>query len=131
MKDKKGIFSKIFTTKTSLLIGILIFGFFSLAFASSYYKNYQLRHEIKSMLDEAEKIENSNAELRSLLEKVKSPVYTEQIGRKNFGLVKPGENQVILVGDLDKTSRQAESGVVESTKLSNPLQWWNYFFNHN
>jgi cell division protein FtsB len=131
MADVKGGVKKNLIGKKYIIAGLAVLVLMTIVFANSYYKNYQLRLEIKSMLDEANKIENDNADLRSLLEKVKSPIYAEQIGRTNLGLIKPGENQVVLIGNLDKYSGQAKSGVVESTKLSNPRQWWNYFFNHN
>lgn len=131
MVKKTGALSKMFTGKMTLIIGLAVFVLLGLVFVNAYYKNYQLKQEIKSMMDEAEKIENNNAELRVLLEKVKSPVYAEQIGRTNFGLVKPGENQVVLIGNSDKLSGQTNGNMIESTKLSNPRQWWNYFFNHN
>lgn len=131
MAKQQGFLTKIFSGRMTLLIGVCLFVLIALVFANAYYKNYLLKQEIKSMMDEAEKIENSNAELRVLLEKVKSPVYAEQIGRTNFGLVKPGENQVILVGNADQNIGQTDVGMIESTNLSNPRQWWNYFFNHN
>lgn len=131
MNDLGGRLKKFFINKKSLILGVVLLVFMGLVFANSYYKNYLLRQEISSMMEEASKIENDNAELRALLDKVKSPIYAEQIGRTNLGLVKPGENQIVLVGDLAKYSGQAKSGMVESTKLSNPRQWWKYFFNHN
>ena len=83
------------------------------------------------MTKEIQKIDNENADLKALLQKVKSPAYIEQVARKNFGYVKEGENQIILVDDGGKTSGQPKNDVVKSTRLSNPREWWNYFFNHN
>lgn len=83
------------------------------------------------MLEESGRLEGRNAELRALLERVKQSDYVEEKARTELGLIKQGENEtIILHGNTLKDSGQAETGVLESIRISNPRKWWNYFFNH-
>ncbi|MFA6105158.1 MAG: septum formation initiator family protein [Patescibacteria group bacterium] len=131
MEQQKGATKKFLKSRWFLIGGSLFFALLAYFFAQKYYQNYILRVEINHMLEEAQKVENTNAELKAILEKVKSPAYAEQIGRTNFGLIKPGENQVIVIGGASKKDGQTNSSMLESIRISNPRQWWNYFFNSN
>ncbi len=107
---------------------LLILG---VAYLRAYYQNNQIQEEIRQMLDESARIENKNAELRALLERVKQTDYVEEKARTELGLIKAGENETIILGSRPiSSSGQTETTMLKSKRLSNPHEWWNYFFNH-
>ena len=129
MKNKTGLISKIFSSRAFLLVGILILLILGVAYLRAYYQNYQIQAEIRQMLDESGRIENKNAELRALLERVKQNDYVEEKARTELGLIKVGENETIIIGNrVASSSGQTETAMLESKRLSNPREWWNYFF---
>ena len=130
MERKKGTFKKFFFSRGFLFGGLIVLFFLSVIFARAYIKNREYVQEYREEQEKLNRILNENGDLRLLLKRVQSPAYAEKIGRTNFNLVKPGENQAVLLGK-NAGSGQAENDVVESIKISNPRQWWNYFFNHN
>ncbi len=131
MDGKKGVIFKFLSAKSFILYSLVIFVFLGFVFGRAYYKNYQLKNEIRQNEEEYQKLLGENGDLRALLERVKSSDYPEKIGRSNFNLAKADEKVVVLVGELPKDSGQAKKPVLESNKYSNPLAWWNYFFKHN
>ena len=131
MGDKPSLIRKIFTSRALFALGLVILVFLVVAYLRAYYQNYQIQAEIKHMLDESAKLEGKNAELRALLQRVNQNDYVEEKARTELGLVKEGEQQTIIIDNNPvNRSRQPESGVLESNRLSNPRQWWNYFFKH-
>ena len=130
MERKKGTFKKFFFSRGFLLGGLAVLLLLSIIFTRAYIKNREYVREYREEQEKLNRILNENGDLRLLLKRVQSPAYAEKIGRTNFNLIKPGENQAVLVGKAE-SSGQAENDVVESIKISNPKQWWNYFFNHN
>ncbi len=131
MNNKTGMIGKIFSSRAFFLTGVLILLILSVAYLRAYYQNYQIQGEIKQMLDESSRIENKNAELRALLERVKQNDYVEEKARTELGLIKEGEKETIILGNRAKSgSGQTETTMLESKRLSNPREWWNYFFTH-
>lgn len=132
MKHKTGLIRKIFYSRAFLLAGVVILILLGIAYLRAFYQNYQIQEEIKQMLDESAKIENKNAELRALLERVKQNDYVEEKARTELGLVKDGEKETIILGERTATSSsgQPDKTMLESSNISNPREWWNYFFNH-
>lgn len=132
MEHKHGLIKKLFASRVFLLTAVVILIILGIAYLRAYYQNYQIQAEIKQMLEESGKLENKNAELRGLLERVKQNDYVEEKARTELGLIKAGENETIILGNhrTASSSGQTESAVLESAHPSNPQQWWNYFFNH-
>lgn len=131
MQNKPSLLKKIFLSRTFFLAGIVLLVLLIVAYLRAYYQNHRIQEEIKYMLQESRKLEGKNAELRTLLERVKQNDYVEEKARTELGLIKEGENETIIIGSpVKKSSGQVETGMLESTHFSNPRQWWNYFFNH-
>jgi cell division protein FtsB len=100
------------------------------AYSRAFYQNYHIQEEIKRLQSEAERLESKRLETLDLLNYVKSPAYVEEKARTELNMVKEGEQMAIVntkVGSA-KTSRQSSSPVLQSSRLDNPLKWWNYFF---
>lgn len=129
--EKQSLLKKFFLSRTSILIGVFILVLLTVGFLRAYYKNYQIREEIKSMMNEYRKLEDKKSELKALLDRVKQKDYIEEKARLELGLLKEGENETIIVGNGLSKSGQSDNAVVESKNISNPRQWWNYFFNIN
>ena len=96
------------------------------------YKNWQERkaidQEISEIQKEIEQYENSNQELRQMLNYLESEESLEAQARLNLGLKKPGEEVVVIKKDIeDKEGVNKINNKKED--LSNSQLWFRYFFN--
>jgi cell division protein FtsB len=131
MEQQKGTVKKFFYSKSFLLIGVLFLFILFAANAKAYLKQRAILEEIESNTAAIDQLRKNNGDLKIILEKVKSNSYVEEVARTSMNMVKPGENQIIIIKDDKKNSGQDGSGMLKSSNISNPRQWWNYFFNHN
>jgi cell division protein FtsL len=96
------------------------------------YKNYQERKAIDQEIAEIQKeiaeYENSNQELRQMLDYLESEESLEAKARLNLGLKRPNEEVVVI---KTETEEQRINNNINNKKeeLSNPKTWFRYFFN--
>ncbi|MCF7795191.1 septum formation initiator family protein [Patescibacteria group bacterium] len=96
------------------------------------YRNFQERkaidREIAEIKKEIEEYENSNQELRQMLDYLESDESLEAQARVNLGLKKPGEEVVVI---KTETENQETINNINNKKedLSNLKLWFRYFFN--
>lgn len=100
--------------------------------SASLYKSYQVDKFIQMAGDENKKLEQANQTLVEDYEYYSSDAYKEKIAKQNFGLVRPGE-EVIIIGRDAKTYVSEEERVAEVSAeyykgLSNPHKWYLFFF---
>lgn len=92
-------------------------------------KRYSIQQEIQQLETDVVDLKTKHGELVDLLEYVKSPAYTEEQARLQFGFAKPGEHVAILPeGVVLGESVNAEGEQATETPDGNQWKWWYYFF---
>lgn len=101
-----------------------------LAFLRAFYRDYQIKEEIKNLQDQVQSLETKKIETIERLKYVKSNEFVKEKAHTELNLANPGEKvMVIQSGNLDKTSiANKNSDVVQSTHASNLAKWWDLFF---
>jgi len=114
---------------------VFLFGVFALTifllfvYSRSYYQDYQVQMEIKSMQDEVKRLEAKKLESLEVLKYVQTPAFLEAKARTEFNLAKPGENVTIINQKIvEKPIGQGKQKVVDSINLPTYQRWWNIFF---
>ncbi|MCX6779352.1 MAG: septum formation initiator family protein [Candidatus Magasanikbacteria bacterium] len=100
---------------------------FAIGFFRSFWRDYQIRQEIKQMEMAKQSLEEKKIKTLDLLNELEGDAAAEREARLNFGLVKPGEQVVIITEGTEKVSEKKSKNKLEETK-SNLIWWWNYFF---
>lgn len=97
------------------------------------YKSWQERkaidREIVKIQKEIEEYNNSNQELKKMLEYLKSEESLEEQARLNLGLKKPGEEVVVIKTETEKQDNEVNNINNIKEELSNLKIWFRYFFN--
>ena len=98
----------------------------------SVYKSYQLDQVINEYSQENAKIEADNKQKTEDYNYFTSDNYIEKIAKQNLGLVRPGE-QVIVLPKLDNSadSLTNSSDGNDYKTMSNSQIWWSFFFDTN
>ena len=119
-------------TRTLLIAELLLASYLLYTLTVSVYKSYEIDRHIKDFEEENQRIEEENKQKLDEFEYYTSPAYAEKMAKQNLGLIKPGE-QVIIIPDGEDIS----SGVVGSAnmnsangddEISNLKKWWKFFF---
>lgn len=120
------------TTKIILLVEFLLLAYMLYVLSTSLYKSYQVDRFIHSAEEENMKLEKANLSLAEDYEYYRSDAYKEKIAKQNFGLVRPGEEVIILAPDnqmyLSEEDRAAKTSEQYYQSLSNPRKWFLFFF---
>lgn len=122
------------TTKIILIAEFIFLSYMLYVLSTSLYKSYQVDKFIKTIEDENKSLEQTNVDLIEDYEYYKSDAYKEKIAKQNFGLVRPGEEVIIITPE--KEVYVAESPDDRATgmskqyyyNLSNPRKWFLFFF---
>lgn len=91
------------------------------------YRYFQINQEIRKLKNKIEELRKSNEELIKTREFYQSKEFLEEEARKKFGLVKEGENVIIVASGQDEELKQEAEKKLEQQTL-NPKLWWDYFF---
>ena len=59
------------------------------------------KQEIKLVREEIEKVKAENEQMKSELKEIGTPAYLEKLARKEYGMIKEGE-QIIVLEDANK-----------------------------
>lgn len=117
-----------FGSQWFLIGGVVILAFLVLGYARAWYQDYQVGQEIARLETEVKRLESQRLQTLELLRYVQSPAFVEDKARTELNLIKPGEQVAIIATSATHIpSGQPGRGMVESPRLSNPAQWWNYF----
>jgi len=97
----------------------------------SVYKGYQIDQIIKDFETENSRIAQENKQKSEDFDYFTSQNYIEKIAKQNLGLVKPGEEVILLppsklVANLT-TDENGASGQ-KYLDLNNSQKWWVFFF---
>lgn len=121
------------STKIILIIEFIFLSYMLYVLSTSLYKSYQVDRFIENAAKENESLEKSNKMLAEDLEYFDSDAYKEKIAKQNFGLVRPGEEIIILAPDSRNstvTSALTPNDKYYST-LSNKRKWFLLFFDRD
>ena len=93
-------------------------------------KRYAIENEIRGLETSAIDLKAKNGELVDLLDYVKSPAYTEEQARLQFGFAKAGERVAIIPEGIVLGVRAEGNSSSEASTESPPNahKWWSYFF---
>lgn len=108
-----------------LLLLAVLFGF---SLFKSWQNNHEINHEISSLHQNINSIEQENAQLKQLIDYFNSSAYIEEKARTDLGLKKNGE-KVVVVPKIDQLNASSTSTAVTSSQATtNPGRWWHNFF---
>lgn len=102
--------------------------FAGVGFAREYFRSRQIDAEIRSLKDEADRLQVRNFQVSSLEASLQDGEYLEREARLKLGLRKEGEQVVVLrKGDATEAAMQPVSAVASEPVWSNPKKWWTLF----
>jgi cell division protein FtsB len=133
LNDLAGRFRDIRFTGQVVFVGIVLL--ISWSGIKTIQSNYQLQKEISTLnqQNEVHDLENSNLKLQN--EYYNTEEYLELSARRNFGLGKPGEKELLVPQTVAYTyaadiKPQNESTIEQESKHTNNFQAWvNFFLN--
>ena len=131
-KNEKG-------SATNLMVALIIFlavvvlGIFGYSISKESKQKKQVEQEILSLKTQADNIQKENMALTDRIAYLGSKDYQEVQAKDKLNLQSPGESVVIIApknseGDEVGQALKTET-VPNSDNTSNPVRWWNYFFN--
>lgn len=115
--------SRLFIVAVSIFLILFLIGFLR-----SFWRDYQIRKEIKDMQEERARLEGQKLKTLDFLNNLQGNDEAEKEARLNFGLVKPGEHVVVITGGLEKISEKPNDENKQEDNNSNIILWWRYFF---
>jgi len=130
------LFQKLIRSKIVFFIALLIVGYlcFSIVKQIALRKNSAAR--LASIQKEIGELNNKEAELSKLQGYYSSDEFLEKEARRILSYQKPGEEVYVVIpkkrNDLKiniKDEFKVIEGNGEPAEVSNPMKWWNYFFN--
>lgn len=120
------------TTKIILIGEFVLLAYMLYVLSTSLYKSYQVDRFIDSVEQENKQLEEENKHLIEDYEYYRSDAYKEKIAKQNFGIVRPGEEVIVLSSDttnyLTPVEQAAEQQNAYYHSLSNPKKWFLFFF---
>lgn len=120
------------TTKIILVAEFIFLSYMLYVLSTSLYKSYQVDKFISRVEEENEKIEEANSALLEDYEYYSSDAYKEKIAKQNFGLVRPGEEVIIITPEKQINAstgdRTADLSREYYYSLSNAKKWFLFFF---
>ena len=94
-----------------------------------FFKKSELEQSVSHIEQEIGQLENTNEELRRLIEYLKTPDYARTQARSKLGMHLPGEEVIVITGSAVSTPSLPRQGISEwEEQNSNLERWWKYFF---
>lgn len=116
-------------TKLIIVVELILVIYLLNTLTVSVYKGYQIDQVIKEFEAENARIAAENKQKSEDYDYFTSQNYIEKIAKQNLGLVKPGEEVIILppakaIAGENKTN----SLDIDLIDLNNRQKWWLFFF---
>ncbi len=114
-----------------VVFGMIVLFFIVNSIFSVFSKKQSLENDMAQLDHDVVSLENTNDELKRLIEYLQTPEYIESQARTKLGLRLPGE-EVVVITDLSTPSLD-KNGEYRNTDgeggiWGNPGRWWRYFF---
>jgi cell division protein FtsL len=108
-----------------LVVPFLLYALF--ATGQKALDNYRLNQQADALRAEIRDLRNENIALQQQILEARTDASIEQIAREQLGLIKPGDNPLVLIGD-DPATSQAQASAPPAPPPPIWRQWWDYFF---
>ncbi len=122
------------TTRFILIVEFIVAIYMLIALTTSEYESFRVERYIEEFEQRNQEIAVENTELKDQYEYFTSPEYQEKIAKQNFGLVRPGE-EVLIIPESSTVSDEEEyqNKLISERErfyrdLNVPLKWWYFFF---
>lgn len=119
-------------TKTILIVEFVILSYMLYVLSTSLYKSYQVDRFISNAEEENQKLQSQNQDLTEDFKYYSSAAYQEKIAKQNLGLVRPGEEVIVLAPDgpgyLTESEKVSKASDEYYRSLPNPKKWFLFFF---
>jgi len=129
MSSRKKPFTNFLSSRWFFLGAVLLTAVVGMAFLRVFYRDYQIRQEIKSLQDEVARLESKKIETLEVLNYVKSDAYALEKARTELNLVYPGEKMMIINTSTKNNGQENEDMIESKNSKSNLKKWWEFFFN--
>lgn len=96
-------------------------------FGREYLRSRQIDAEIRSLKEEADRLQVRNFQVSSLEASLQNGEYLEREARLKLGLRKEGEQVVVLRKEEAPTASPAVQAAAQEPAWSNPKKWWTLF----
>lgn len=131
-KKQEYAIQRFFASRLFLIVGLIILAFVAFGYARAYYRDYEIRQEIKSLEEEVRRLERKKLESLDILDYVMSDAFVEEKARTELNMRKDGEQMLIVQSDdidVATTRREQEERRQTRQAIKNPVKWW-YYFTH-
>jgi cell division protein FtsB len=88
------------------------------------YQSYLVRKEVEGLKVSIVQMQESNKELSEKIIYYQSSSYRERIARERMGLMKPGEQVIVILPEAKSKTVEADP----EDALPNYEKWFNFFF---
>jgi len=106
-----------------VLIGLVVL-YLLYVVSKTMYQSYQVRKEVDDLKTSIAETQLSNKQLSEQIVYYQSASYQEKIARERMGLMKPGENVIVILPE----EKPKEVVKDPDDGLPNYQKWWNFFF---
>lgn len=136
MKNQKeqSFFSRLMKSRLMIIGEVVVLLLISFALGQEVIRKYQIEGEISDLQAQTEQLEQNNVELQSLISYFESDSYKEEQARLKLGLQRSGEKVVTVLGvETDIRAEQLQNSANDALvdARTNPIRWWDYFFNQS
>lgn len=123
------------TTKIILISEFVLLAYMLYVLSTSLYRSYQVDRFISNAEEENTRLEYENTLLAEDYDYYRSDAYKEKIAKQNFGLIRPGEEVIVLYPDNKPALSEDEHVNAVALNyyrgLSNPRKWFLFFFDRD
>ncbi|MBI2551802.1 septum formation initiator family protein [Candidatus Uhrbacteria bacterium] len=130
MAGRRITWRRFFESRLFFAGGIVALIFLSVSFTRARIKDRSIRQEMEALQSQVDALQGEQNQLTDLITLFERPDFLEKEARRVLGYVKPGEEVVVIEGNV---KCEIENGKcvdknVGKNALSNPRKWWEYFF---
>jgi cell division protein FtsB len=118
-------------TKLIIVVELILVIYLLNTLTISVYKGYQIDQVIKEFEAENARISQENKQKSEDYDYFTSQNYIEKIAKQNLGLVKQGEEVIVLPlskSNQSETADKSTSSQSDFLDLNNSQKWWVFFF---
>ncbi|MBI5754514.1 septum formation initiator family protein [Candidatus Peregrinibacteria bacterium] len=122
-------------TKLIIVVEFILVGYLLYSLTRNIYNSYQVDQVIESFQKENATIEEENRKRIEDYLYFTSEEYIDKIAKQNLGLINKGEEVIVLAPDSTKPTENGDNAgndqagvLTKRSRMSNPQQWWDFFF---
>ncbi|MDD5590125.1 MAG: septum formation initiator family protein [Candidatus Portnoybacteria bacterium] len=136
MAESESKFKKIFGSKLTLFLLILLFLWMSISLVTISYKKFRMAKEIGGLKTEIEQVEKNNQQISAMIDYLSSQSFLEREAKEKLNMKKEGEEvliieparRVVATSSEDSIQPAPENKESAQKEDSNFLKWLKYFF---